>query len=75
MMEKNAKIYVAGHRGMVGSAIVRELERQGAALQKRYPDFDLRRELADPRFAFLTSPQVGMNLEEVFIRIMDKASR
>ena len=29
MMEKNAKIYVAGHRGMVGSAIVRELPRQG----------------------------------------------
>ena len=24
-MEKNSKIYVAGHRGMVGSAIVREL--------------------------------------------------
>ena len=29
MMEKDAKIYVAGHRGMVGSAIMRELERQG----------------------------------------------
>ena len=29
MMEKGAKIYVAGHRGMVGSAIVRELRRQG----------------------------------------------
>ena len=29
MMEKNSKIYVAGHRGMVGSAIVRELRRQG----------------------------------------------
>ena len=29
MMEKYAKIYVAGHRGMVGSAIVRELQRQG----------------------------------------------
>ena len=29
MMEKDAKIYIAGHRGMVGSAIVRELERQG----------------------------------------------
>ena len=28
-MEKNSKIYVAGHRGMVGSAIVRELQRQG----------------------------------------------
>ena len=29
MMEKDAKIYVAGHRGMVGSAIVRELEKEG----------------------------------------------
>lgn len=28
-MEKNSKIDVAGHRGMVGSAIVRELGRQG----------------------------------------------
>ena len=28
-MELQAKIYVAGHRGMVGSAIVRELHRQG----------------------------------------------
>ena len=29
MMKKDAKIYVAGHRGMVGSAIVRELKKQG----------------------------------------------
>ena len=29
MMEKHAKIYVAGHRGMVGSAIVRALNREG----------------------------------------------
>ncbi len=28
MMEKDAKIYVAGHRGMVGSAIVRCLKQQ-----------------------------------------------
>ena len=28
-MNKESKIYVAGHRGMVGSAIVRELTRQG----------------------------------------------
>ena len=28
-MEKDAKIYVAGHRGMVGSAICRALERNG----------------------------------------------
>ena len=28
-MEKDAKIYVAGHKGMVGSAIVRALEKEG----------------------------------------------
>ena len=28
-MNKDSKIYVAGHRGMVGSAILRELERKG----------------------------------------------
>jgi len=29
MMEKDAKIYVAGHRGLVGSAIVRKLKEEG----------------------------------------------
>ena len=29
MMNKTDKIYVAGHRGMVGSAIVRKLEKEG----------------------------------------------
>lgn len=28
-MDKDSKIYVAGHKGMVGSAIVRELQKQG----------------------------------------------
>ena len=28
-MKKNAKIFVAGHRGMVGSAIVRSLRERG----------------------------------------------
>lgn len=28
-MEKNAKIYVAGHQGMVGSAIIRKLQKEG----------------------------------------------
>ena len=28
-MEKESKIYVAGHNGMVGSAIVKELKKQG----------------------------------------------
>jgi len=28
-MKKNAKIYIAGHRGLVGSAIVRNLKNAG----------------------------------------------
>jgi len=28
-MKKSDKIYIAGHRGMVGSAILRELQNQG----------------------------------------------
>ena len=46
MMEKNAKIYVAGHRGMVGSAIVRELERQGYhnIITRTHQELDLQRQ-------------------------------
>lgn len=46
MMEKDAKIYVAGHRGMVGSAIVRELKRQGYhnLVTKTHQELDLTRQ-------------------------------
>ena len=54
MMEKDARIYVAGHRGMVGSAIVRELERQGYTniLTRTHKELDLtRQEAVDRSFA------------------------
>ena len=46
MMEKDAKIYVAGHRGMVGSAIVRELNRQGYRniITRTHRELDLTRQ-------------------------------
>ena len=52
MMEKNAKIYVAGHRGMVGSAIVRELERQGYTniITRTHKELDLTRQDAVEKF-------------------------
>lgn len=52
MMEKDARIYVAGHRGMVGSAIVRELERQGYTniLTRTHKELDLTRQEAVDRF-------------------------
>ena len=68
-MEKNAKIYVAGHRGMVGSAIVRELERQGYhnIVTRTHKELDLTRQ-ADveaffatekPEYVFLAAAKVG----------------
>ena len=69
MMEKNAKIYVAGHRGMVGSAIVRELERQGYTniITRTHKELDLCRQedvekfFADekPEYVFLAAAKVG----------------
>ena len=46
MMEKNAKIYVAGHNGMVGSAIYRELVRQGYTniITRSHKELDLCRQ-------------------------------
>lgn len=51
-MEKNSKIYVAGHRGMVGSAIVRELERQGYTniVTRTHEELDLCRQADVERF-------------------------
>lgn len=68
-MEKNAKIYVAGHRGMVGSAIVRKLEKEGYTniITRLSKDLDLRnqQEVADffaaekPDYVFLAAAKVG----------------
>ena len=68
-MEKNASIYVAGHRGMVGSAIVRELKNQGYnnLIFKTRKDLDLldQREVIaffesnKPEYVFLAAAKVG----------------
>ena len=68
-MEKNAKIYVAGHRGMVGSAIVRELQRCGYTniVTRTHKELDLCRqqeverfcEQERPEYVFLAAAKVG----------------
>ena len=68
-MEKNSKIYVAGHRGMVGSAIVRELQRQGYTniITRTHSQLDLCRqedverffESEKPEYVFLAAAKVG----------------
>ena len=68
-MKKDAKIYVAGHRGMVGSAICRELERQGYTniITRTHAQLDLCRQDAvdaffaeeKPEYVFLAAAKVG----------------
>ncbi len=68
-MEKEAKIYVAGHRGMVGSAIVRALTRQGYPhlITRTHQELNLcrQKEVEDffacekPDYVFLAAAKVG----------------
>ncbi|MBU0696260.1 MAG: NAD-dependent epimerase/dehydratase family protein, partial [Bacteroidetes bacterium] len=68
-MEKSAKIYVAGHNGMVGSAIVRKLEKEGYQniVKRSSKELDLRDQIAvkdfvskeKPDYVFLAAAKVG----------------
>lgn len=68
-MEKESKIYVAGHRGMVGSAIIRELRRQGYdnIITRTHSELDLTDQHAvnrffaaeKPEYVFLAAAKVG----------------
>lgn len=68
-MEKNSRIYIAGHRGMVGSAIKRNLEAAGFShiITRTSREVDLREQrlvnrfFADerPNYVFLAAAKVG----------------
>ncbi|MCR9290836.1 MAG: GDP-L-fucose synthase [Bacteroidetes bacterium] len=68
-MDKNAKIYIAGHRGMVGSAILRRLLNEGYSnfILRTSKDLDLRNQLEvaeffrveKPDYVFLAAAKVG----------------
>lgn len=68
-MKKQAKIYVAGHRGMVGSAIVRRLQAAGYSnvLTRTHAELDLSNQAAvkqfleqeKPEYIFLAAAKVG----------------
>jgi GDP-L-fucose synthase len=68
-MEKSSKIFIAGHRGLVGSAIRRELERQGYSnlLLRTHAELDLMNgpavasffEQERPDYVFLAAAKVG----------------
>lgn len=68
-MEKNAKIFVAGHRGLVGSALVRKLNEKGFAnlVKRTRAELDLTDQAAvdnfiekeRPEYVFLAAAKVG----------------
>ena len=68
-MEKSARIYIAGHRGMVGSALLRKLESEGFTniILRTSKELDLRNqqdvinffEVEKPEYVFLAAAKVG----------------
>ena len=68
-MDPQARIYVAGHRGLVGSAIVRRLQAEGAGnlILRTHADLDLTDQAATeaffaserPEYVFLAAAKVG----------------
>lgn len=46
-----------------------KLEQQGEALKKVFPKFDLRTELQNPAFARMTSPNVGISVEDAYYAV------
>lgn len=68
-MEKTSRIYIAGHRGMVGSAILKKLEKEGYSnlITRTSKELDLRDQIAvaaffkleKPEFVFLAAAKVG----------------
>lgn len=68
-MNKDSKIYIAGHRGMVGSAIIRRLKELGYnnIIYRELNELDLRRqeqvekffEKENPEYVFLAAAKVG----------------
>ncbi len=68
-MEKNSKIFVAGHRGLVGSSIVRQLKDKGynTIVVRTHEELDLLDpdavrdffEAEKPEYVFLAAARVG----------------
>lgn len=68
-MEKNSKIYVAGHKGLVGSAITRKLQAEGYSnlIFRTFEELDLMDQVATakffetekPEYVFLAAAKVG----------------
>jgi GDP-L-fucose synthase len=68
-MEKTSKIYIAGHRGMVGSAIFRKLDKEGYSnlITRTSSELDLKNQQAvadffikeKPEYVFLAAAKVG----------------
>ncbi len=68
-MDRNSKIYIAGHRGLVGSSLLRKLKQSGYnnLILKTSKELDLRNQLetenffkeAKPEYVFLAAAKVG----------------
>ena len=51
---------------------IQSLEQQGEAMKQTFPKFDLRTELQNPAFARMTSPSVGLSVEDAYYAVHRK---
>lgn len=51
---------------------IQKLEQQGEAMKTVFPNFDLRTEMQNPTFARLTSPNIGMSVEDAYYAVHRK---
>ena len=51
---------------------IMKLEQQGQAMKQVFPNFDLRTELQNPTFARMTSPNVGLSVEDAYYAVHRK---
>ena len=63
MISKDSKIYIAGHRGMVGSACWRVLEKEGYTnlIGKTFKELDLKNQQAVDEFIRTENPEAIIN--------------
>ena len=77
-MQKDSRIYVSGHNGLVGSALFRRLKKEGYSnlIVRSRSELDLRDQAAvssffqahHPEYVFLAAAKVGGNWPTVLIR-------
>ena len=70
-MNKNSKIYLAGHDGLVGSAVLRKLKEEGYTnlVYRTFDKLDLRRQRDVEKFFNIEKPEYVIRNTYILVRL------